>query len=77
MPAERSTAPLFNAAARDRAERFGAALVARVAVYRLLGMDQHGFWVPLTVLFVIRSNPGEGGGEARARRIAPPQAAAR
>lgn len=34
--------------------RFGAALGAGVAVYWLLGMSEHGFWIPLTVLFVLR-----------------------
>ncbi len=34
--------------------RFGAALAAGVALYRLLEMDVHGFWVPLTILFVMR-----------------------
>ena len=26
--------------------RFGAALAAGVAVYRLLDMEEHGFWIP-------------------------------
>jgi uncharacterized membrane protein YccC len=39
--------------------RFGAALAVGVAVYRALGMDQHGFWVPLTVLFVLRPEEDE------------------
>lgn len=34
--------------------RFGIALAAGVAVYRLLDMDVHGFWIPLTILFVMR-----------------------
>jgi hypothetical protein len=34
--------------------RFGAALGAAVAAYWLLGMSEHGFWIPLTVLFVLR-----------------------
>jgi hypothetical protein len=34
--------------------RFGAALAAGVAAYWLLGMREHGFWIPLTVLFVLR-----------------------
>jgi hypothetical protein len=34
--------------------RFGAALAAGVALYRLLDMDVHGFWIPLTILFVMR-----------------------
>ena len=39
--------------------RFGAALAAGVAVYRLLGMDEHGFWIPLTILFVMRPERDE------------------
>jgi len=34
--------------------RFGTALAAGVALYRLLGMRDHGFWIPLTILFVMR-----------------------
>jgi Fusaric acid resistance protein-like len=34
--------------------RFGAALGAGVAAYWLLGMSEHGFWIPLTILFVLR-----------------------
>ncbi len=34
--------------------RFGAALGAGVAAYWALGMSEHGFWVPLTILFVLR-----------------------
>jgi len=39
--------------------RFGAALAAGVAAYRLLGMDEHGYWIPLTILFVMRPDRGE------------------
>jgi hypothetical protein len=39
--------------------RFGAALAAGVALYRLLGMREHGFWIPLTVLFVMRPERDE------------------
>jgi Fusaric acid resistance protein-like len=34
--------------------RFGSALAAGVALYRLLDMHVHGFWIPLTILFVMR-----------------------
>jgi hypothetical protein len=34
--------------------RFGTALAAGVALYRLLDMHVHGFWIPLTILFVMR-----------------------
>jgi hypothetical protein len=34
--------------------RFGVSLAAGVALYRLLDMDVHGFWIPLTILFVMR-----------------------
>jgi len=39
--------------------RFGAALAAAVAAYWLLGMHEHGFWIPLTVLFVLRPERDE------------------
>ena len=39
--------------------RFGAALAAGVAAYWLLGMKEHGFWIPLTILFVLRPEEGE------------------
>jgi Fusaric acid resistance protein-like len=34
--------------------RFGAALGIGVAIYWLVGMREHGFWIPLTILFVLR-----------------------
>jgi hypothetical protein len=39
--------------------RFGSALAAGVATYWLLGMHEHGFWIPLTILFVLRPEEGE------------------
>jgi fusaric acid resistance family protein len=39
--------------------RFGAALAAGVAAYWLLGMHEHGFWIPLTILFVMRPEEDE------------------
>jgi hypothetical protein len=39
--------------------RFGAALGAGVAAYWLLGMSEHGFWIPLTILFVLRPERDE------------------
>jgi uncharacterized membrane protein YccC len=39
--------------------RFGAALGAGVAAYWLLGMSEHGFWIPLTILFVLRPEQEE------------------
>jgi hypothetical protein len=39
--------------------RFGAALAAGVAVYRIFDMDDHGFWIPLTILFVMRPDRDE------------------
>jgi Fusaric acid resistance protein-like len=39
--------------------RFGAALGAGVALYWLIGVHEHGFWVPLTVLFVLRPEEDE------------------
>jgi Fusaric acid resistance protein-like len=39
--------------------RFGAALAIGVAVYRLTGFDDHGYWVPLTILFVLKPDPDQ------------------
>jgi hypothetical protein len=39
--------------------RFGAALGAGVAAYWLLGISEHGFWIPLTILFVLRPERDE------------------
>lgn len=39
--------------------RFGAALAAGVAVYRVFDLDDHGFWIPLTILFVMRPDRDE------------------
>jgi fusaric acid resistance family protein len=41
------------------AVRFGAALAAGVAAYRILGLRDHGFWIPLTILFVMRPERDE------------------
>ena len=39
--------------------RFGVALALGVAIYRLTGFDDHGYWIPLTILFVLRPSRGE------------------
>jgi hypothetical protein len=39
--------------------RFGAALAVGVAIYRLSGFDDHGYWVPLTILFVLKPDPDQ------------------
>jgi hypothetical protein len=39
--------------------RFGAALATGVAAYWAIGMEDHGFWIPLTVLFVLRPSEDE------------------
>jgi hypothetical protein len=36
--------------------RLGIALGAGVAAYWLIGFSEHGFWVPLTIVFVLRPN---------------------
>lgn len=54
----RSNFTLESQSARH-AIRFGAALAAGVAAYRLLGMEEHGYWIPLTILFVMRPERGE------------------
>ena len=39
--------------------RFGASLALGVAVYRVFDMENHGFWIPLTILFVMRPDRDE------------------
>jgi hypothetical protein len=58
LAALRSNLTLESQSARH-AIRFGAALGAGVAAYRLLGMDDHGYWIPLTILFVMRPQRDE------------------
>jgi hypothetical protein len=41
------------------AVRFGASLALGVAIYRAFDMDDHGFWIPLTILFVMRPDRDE------------------
>jgi hypothetical protein len=36
------------------AVRWGSALGAAVAIYRLVDLQGHGYWIPLTVLFVLK-----------------------
>ncbi len=54
----RSNFNLGSTSARH-ALRFGAALAAGVAAYWILGMQEHGFWIPLTILFVLRPEQDE------------------
>ena len=54
----RANLTLSSTSARH-AIRFGAALAAGVATYRLLGMTNHGYWIPLTILFVMRPDRAE------------------
>ncbi len=49
----RANLRLSSTSARH-ALRFGAALAVGVATYWALGMSVHGFWIPLTILFVLR-----------------------
>ncbi|HEU4739831.1 MAG TPA: FUSC family protein [Solirubrobacterales bacterium] len=58
LTALRANLTLGSQSARH-AIRFGAALAAGVAAYWLLGMDDHGYWIPLTILFVMRPERGE------------------
>ncbi len=39
--------------------RFGVSLAVGVAVYRVFDMENHGFWIPLTILFVMRPDRDE------------------
>jgi uncharacterized membrane protein YccC len=58
VAALRSNLSLGSQSARH-AVRFGAALAAGVAAYQLLDLHQHGFWIPLTILFVMRPERDE------------------
>jgi uncharacterized membrane protein YgaE (UPF0421/DUF939 family) len=58
VAAARANLALSSQSARH-AIRFGAALAAGVAAYRLLDLHQHGFWIPLTILFVMRPERDE------------------
>jgi hypothetical protein len=49
----------LSSAACRHAIRFGVALATGVALYRLLDMRVHGFWIPLTILFVMRPERDE------------------
>src|SRR6202012_1032929 len=39
--------------------RYGVALALGVAIYRIAGMREHGYWIPLTILFVLRPERDE------------------
>jgi len=41
------------------AVRYGVALALGVAIYRVAGMREHGYWIPLTILFVLRPERDE------------------
>jgi hypothetical protein len=58
LAALRANLTLSSLSARH-ALRFGATLAAGVAAYRLLGLHDHGFWIPLTILFVMRPGRDE------------------
>ncbi|HEY6731339.1 MAG TPA: FUSC family protein [Solirubrobacterales bacterium] len=58
LAALRANLTLESQSARH-ALRFGAALAAGVATYWVLGMDDHGYWIPLTILFVMRPERDE------------------
>jgi hypothetical protein len=48
----------LRSASLRHALRFGAALAFGVAIYRVIDLGEHGYWVPLTILFVLK--PGQG-----------------
>ena len=39
--------------------RWGAALAIGVAIYRALDFHDHGYWIPLTTLFVLKPDPDQ------------------
>ncbi len=54
-----STNLSLDSTAARHALRFGTAMAAGVGAYWLLGLHEHGFWIPLTILFVLRPEVGE------------------
>jgi Fusaric acid resistance protein-like len=48
------TSPMFR-----HALRWGIALGVGTAVYNIVDLGPHGYWIPLTILFVLRPTPGE------------------
>lgn len=44
----------LTSAVGRHAIRYGVALGLGVAIYRVAGMREHGYWIPLTILFVLR-----------------------
>jgi hypothetical protein len=58
LAALRANLTIGSVSARH-AIRFGTALAVGVAAYWLLGMEEHGFWIPLTILFVLRPEEEE------------------
>jgi hypothetical protein len=49
----------LESVAMRHALRFGGALAVGVAIYRLAGLDNHGYWLPLTILFVLKPDPNQ------------------
>jgi hypothetical protein len=49
----------LDSVAFRHALRWGVALGVGVAAYNALDLGEHGYWVPLTVLFVLRPSYGE------------------
>jgi hypothetical protein len=49
----------LRSASMRHAIRFGAALALGVAIYRVAGFDDHGYWVPLTILFVLKPDASQ------------------
>ena len=39
--------------------RFGVAMAVGVAIYRIADYRDHGYWVPLTILFVLKPDPDQ------------------
>jgi uncharacterized membrane protein YccC len=49
----------FESEVARHALRYGVALALGVAIYRIAGMKDHGYWIPLTILFVLRPERDE------------------
>jgi hypothetical protein len=59
----------MSTVALRHALRFSAALALGVAIYRLIGFDNHGYWLPLTILFVLKPDPHQTGDRIAMRAV--------
>jgi hypothetical protein len=49
----------LNSPSFRHALRWGIGIGVGVAAYHVIHLGQHGYWIPLTVLFVLKATPGD------------------